>query len=116
MVDDFKIAKLSTELEEAGWLGIAAAAALGLFIGMEGTPGAISSTGEGFVWSKTLHTGAEGKEFSFGIGKMNLSTLRQNPGMEVLGVTGIQNGIQRQKSGFRVNTRCNYFWDLIGTR
>ena len=69
MADDFKIAKLSDELEDAGWLGLSAISFLGIFLGANGTPGNLSTTDSGIVWTKTLNTGSE-QSIDFGIGKL----------------------------------------------
>ena len=72
MADDFKIAKLSDELEDAGWLGLSAASFLGLFIAANGTQGNLSTTDTDIVWTKTLDTGAAEQSFDFGIGKLKI--------------------------------------------
>lgn len=72
MADDFKIAKLSDELEDAGWLGLSAASFLGLFIAANGTQGNLSTTNSDIVWTKTLDTGNTEQSFDFGIGKLKI--------------------------------------------
>lgn len=70
MADDFKIAKLSDELEDAGWLGLSAAGFLSTFIFANGTQGNLSTTDTDIVWTKTIDTGAGEQSFDFGIGKL----------------------------------------------
>lgn len=72
MADDFKIAKLSNELEDAGWLGLSAASFLGIFIAANGTQGNLSTTDTDIVWTKTLDTGNTEQSFDFGIGKLKI--------------------------------------------
>ena len=73
MPTDVSIAKFSNQLEDAGWLGLSAASIVSIVGLAEGTPGAYSSTGGGFVWTKTLDTGAGEQRFNFGIGELVVS-------------------------------------------
>ena len=73
MPTDFSIAKFSNELEDAGWLGLSAASILTIIGLAEDTPGAYSSTADGFVWTKTLDTSAGEERFNFGIGELVVS-------------------------------------------
>ncbi|RIK32874.1 MAG: hypothetical protein DCC55_36030, partial [Chloroflexi bacterium] len=71
MADDFPISHVMTELEDAGWMGLMAAGILAPFLAAP--PGAISSTGSGFIWTNTLLTGEEGSSFPLGIGRLCLN-------------------------------------------
>jgi hypothetical protein len=55
-----QIGALSSELEDAGWLGLAAAGFLGFFL-LDGKPGAMSATESGTVWTEALNSGDEGR-------------------------------------------------------
>ncbi|MCB0121503.1 MAG: hypothetical protein KDE58_04625 [Caldilineaceae bacterium] len=72
MSDDLTIPFLSNELEDAGWLGLAAAGLLAPFV--IGAPGALSSTSTGFVWTKTLGSSWSGESFPFGIGRLKINS------------------------------------------
>jgi hypothetical protein len=72
MPSEFPILAFTNELEDAGWLGLAAASALMLFK-VQGTgPGSLISTDEGFVWTKNLFDPATEKEIDLGIGKLKM--------------------------------------------
>ncbi|MEJ7736995.1 MAG: hypothetical protein WKF97_06175 [Chitinophagaceae bacterium] len=68
---ELPILKYSNELEEAGWIGLAAASALGLFYAVGG-PGATTSTDTGFVWTKSLLGSSAEQEINMGIGKLKV--------------------------------------------
>ena len=70
MATELPIIKFSNELEDAGWLGLAAHAMLAIFYLAEGEPGAFTSTDQGFVWAKNLGDDASDQEFDLGIGKL----------------------------------------------
>ena len=72
MASEFPILSLTSELEDAGWLGLAAASALTLF-NLPGTgPGKLSTTDEGFVWTKNLFDSTTSRECDLGIGKLKM--------------------------------------------
>ena len=68
---ELPIIKFSNELEDAGWVGLAASSLLAIFY-LEGTPGAFTSTDSGFVWAKHLGDFASDEEFDFGVGKLKV--------------------------------------------
>ncbi len=70
---DFEIPTVVSELESAGVLGGAAVAFLAPFLG--GPPGSAVSTGTGFVWTKSVLSGAEGTSVSLGaLGRLKLDS------------------------------------------
>lgn len=72
MIDDMTIPYLSNELEDAGWVGLAAAGLLAPFF--IGAPGALSTTDTGFVWTKALGGGWAGESFSLGVGRLQINS------------------------------------------
>ena len=70
MPQDVSIAKFSNQLEDAGWLGLAAGSFLTILGLAEDLPGAYSSAGNGYVWTKSLDTSAGETRFNFGIGEL----------------------------------------------
>lgn len=72
MSENSLIAKIASELEDAGWLGLTAGGILAMFYLAEGTPGVWAATDIGMVWTKCL-TGsgqASPHRFKFGIGEL----------------------------------------------
>jgi hypothetical protein len=70
---DFDIPGVVSDLEGAGILGGAAIALLVPFLG--GPPGSAVSTGTGFVWTKSILSGAEGTSVSLGgLGRLKLDS------------------------------------------
>ncbi len=73
MTADMNILKLTTQLEEAGGLGLLAAGLLTPFFVLESNEkGAFSGTNTGFVWSKTMGGGLRDSELPFLIGKLKI--------------------------------------------
>ncbi|HEX2125795.1 MAG TPA: hypothetical protein VHF45_04470 [Thermoleophilaceae bacterium] len=73
MAEPFEIPTVVSELEGAGVLGGVAIAFLAPFFG--GPPGAAVSTGTGFVWTKTVLSGAEGTSVPLGaLGRLKLDS------------------------------------------
>lgn len=73
MSADFKIAKLTNELEDAGELGLLAAALLAPFLLAGPDPGAMSGTDSGFVWSRTMGGGLADRSLPFLIGQLKVT-------------------------------------------
>lgn len=74
MTADMQIVKLTTQLEEAGAMGLLAAGMLAPFLlANSDDPGVFSGTNTGFVWSKTLGGNARDEEIPFGIGKLKIT-------------------------------------------
>ena len=72
MAAEIPILPFTQELEDAGWLGLAASSALLLF-NIPGTgPGSLTSTDQGFVWTKSLLDSTTEREVDFGIGKLKM--------------------------------------------
>ena len=73
MADSSGIPTVVSELEGAGVLGAAAISLLAPFFG--GPPGTAVSTGTGFVWTKTVLSGAEGTSVSLGaLGRLKIDS------------------------------------------
>lgn len=73
MADSNGIPTVVSELEGAGALGLAAISFLAPFF--PGTPGTAVSTGTGFVWTKTVLSGAEGTSVSLGaLGRLKIDS------------------------------------------
>lgn len=72
-MSDSNIAKLTNQLEDAGELGFIAFSLLTPFLASGPATGAFRGTDTGFVWSKTLAGGSEGRTFPFGIGQIKVT-------------------------------------------
>ena len=73
MSDSLGIPTVVFELEGAGALGAAALSLLAPIY--PGTPGTAVSTDTGFVWTKTIMTGAEGTAVSLGaLGRLKIDS------------------------------------------
>ena len=75
MQSEFPVLAFTNELEDAGWLGLAATSALVLFKVAGTGPGTLTSTDEGFVWTKNLFDPATEKEIDLGIGKLKMTKI-----------------------------------------